>query len=192
MKKLLLSTAILFGTLTIGGTTIHADAVDSKTTDGNVGFTTPADGLKLIEAANLDFGNHPISANDESYKSETDTKATVQDIRGTLTGWNLQVAQTGQFKNGENELTNAQITLDTPTLDASSTAVANVKTSIALKPTGEASLVMDAQKGEGNGTAVENFAKGSSTLSVPGATVKVQGQYKTTLTWTLNDTVENN
>lgn len=192
MKKLALSAAVLFGAMTIGANGVLAAQTDSKTTDGNVGFTTPADGLKLIEAANLDFGNHEISASDQTYKSESDTKSTVQDIRGTLTGWTLQVAQSEQFKNGASELTNAQITLDEPVLDESSTATANVKTGVALKPTGESAVIMDANAGQGNGIATEDFNTGKASLSVPGATVKVAGQYKTTLVWSLMDSVENN
>jgi hypothetical protein len=192
MKKLVLSAAVLVGAMTLGVNGVFAEQTDSKTTDGNVGFTTPADGLKLIEAANLDFGNHEISASDQTYKSETDTKSTVQDIRGTLTGWTLQVAQSEQFKNGTNELTNAQITLDEPVLDESSTATANVKTAVALKPTGESVVIMDANEGEGNGVATEDFNTGKASLSVPGSTVKVAGKYQTTLVWSLMDSVENN
>ncbi len=192
MKKITLSAALLLGTITIGANGVLAAQTDSKTTDGNVGFTSPTDGLKLIEAANLDFGNHEISASDQTYTSETDTKTTVQDIRGTLEGWTLQVSQSEQFKKGLDELKNAQITLDEAVLDKNSTATANVKKAVVLKPTGESTVIMDANSGQGNGIATEDFNTGKASLSVPGATVKVAGQYKTTLIWSLMDSVKNN
>ncbi|MBO0431695.1 WxL domain-containing protein [Enterococcus sp. DIV0660C] len=194
MKKvimgLVLSATLLSAT---AGATVYAAEVDQKNTTGEVGFKTPDSGaLTLVSAADLDFGMHAISAADEVYTSETDTVSTVQDIRGTEAGWALQVSENGQFKNGTHELTNAEITLVSPSIDANSTAIAHEKTGVALKTTNEAAVIMDAQTGEGNGLAIEDFAKGTASLSVPGATVKVAGQYTTTLNWVLTDGVANN
>lgn len=177
---------------TMGGIVAQAEEVDNKASNGNVGFTTPADGaLKLIEVADLSFGNHEISAADEIYKTQSDTKSSVQDLRGTETGWELRVAQNGQFMNGNKELTNSQLTLDKPELDTNSTAIANVKTNVVLNPNGDSVVIMDANTGEGNGLATENFNTGNASLSVPGKTTKIVGQYTTTLNWTLVDAVGN-
>lgn len=194
MKKNLLTslvTASVLGSV-MGGVIVHAEEADNKGSNGNVGFKTPANGaLTLLEVADLNFGDHEISGSDETYKTETDSKATVQDLRGTETGWELRLAQDGQFMNGEKELTNAQITLDTQELDANSTAIANVKSNVVLNPNGDSSVIMDANKGQGNGLATENFKTGNASLSVPGVTTKVIGQYTATLTWTLMDSVSN-
>lgn len=195
MKKFVFTSLVTLSILggALGGTVSYAAENVEKGSNGQVGFTTPTSGaLQLLQVADLNFGNHEISAADQIYLSESDTKATVQDLRGTETGWELRVAQVGQFKNGQKELTNAQITLVAPTLDKSSTAIAHVKEGVVLKPTGEAAVIMDAKIGEGNGVATEDFMTGKASLSVPGATVKVKGQYTTTLNWTLTDAVSNN
>lgn len=196
-KKMIFGAAVC-GTILAGGMT-KAFADDpapvpafTKNSDGNVAFTTPAENaLILKDVANLEFGTHEISANDETYKSETDTTSVVQDIRGTSAGWVLQVAETAQFKAGKTELTGAVIKLDTPTLDESSTAKATPKTGVTLSADGTASTIMTAAQGEGNGLAVEKFATNAASLSVPGATVKNAAGYKTTLVWNLLDTPEN-
>ncbi|WP_430596547.1 WxL domain-containing protein [Enterococcus sp. DIV0175] len=194
MKKaimgIVLSATLLSAT---AGATVYAGDIDQKDTTGEVGFKAPDTGaLTLVEAADLDFGMHEISATDQNYTTESDTFSKVQDLRGTEAGWALQVSEAGQFKNNTHELTNAQITLVSPTIDTSSTAVAHEKAGVVLKTTNEAAVIMDAQTGEGNGLAIEDFAKGAASLSVPGATVKVAGQYTTTLNWVLTDGVANN
>ncbi|WP_430602635.1 hypothetical protein IGJ02_003089 [Enterococcus sp. DIV0724b] len=194
MKKTLLSslvTACILGSVALGGVSYAVEA-DNQSSNGNVGFTTPEDGaLKLLEVAEFDFGNHEISASDQVYKTESDTKSIVQDLRGTETGWELRVAQDGQFINGDKVLTNAQITLDAPVLDESSTATANVKSSVELDPNGNSVVIMDANQGQGNGVATENFNIAQTSLSVPGKTTKITGQYTTVLNWTLMDGVAN-
>ena len=195
MKKFVFASLATLSILggSMGGVVSHAAEVDNQNSTGNVGFTTPEDGaLKLLEVADLDFGNHAISAADETYKTMTDTKSTVQDLRGTETGWELRVAQQGQFMNGEKELTNAAITLDAPVLDAGSTATANVKSGVLLNTNGDSAVIMDANQGQGNGVATEDFNIDQASLFVPGKTTKVTGQYMTTLNWTLMDGVSNN
>lgn len=190
-KAMILGAAVCATILSAGIYKTYADDVkpaDQKTSTGNVAFTTPDDNaLLLTNVADLDFGSHAISAKDETYKIVADTETDVQDIRGTSAGWILQVAQAAQFKAGDSELTGAQIKLDTPTLEESSTAKANPKTGVTLSADGTAAVIMDANEGEGNGLAKEKFATGAASLSVPGATVKNAAQYKTTLNWTLLD-----
>lgn len=196
-KTMIFGAAVCATILAGGMTKVFADdpaptPVDQKNSQGQVAFKTPgANALILKSVADVNFGEHEISANDETYKTETDTQSVVQDIRGTSAGWVLQVAQNGQFKSDKTELTGAQIKLDAPTLDESSTAKATPKTGVTLSADGTASTIMSAAQGEGNGLAVEKFATGAASLSVPGATVKNAGQYKTMLSWTLLDTPEN-
>ena len=195
MRKILavsLVTLSVVGSAMGGVVAVHADEVENKASNGNVGFKTPEDGgLKLLEVADLNFGDNEISDADQVYKTISSTKSSVKDIRGTETGWELRVSQDKQFMNKDNELTNAQITFDAPKLDEGSTAIANVKSKVSLTPNGDSVVIMDANEGEGNGTAIENLDEGATSLSVPGETLKVVGQYETTLNWTLMDGVSN-
>lgn len=176
-----------------GSLVVNAEEIESKDSKGDIGFTAPTEGaLTMLNVADFDFGSNPISAKDEVYKSKTDSSTTVQDIRGTETGWAVQVAQNGQFKTGDKELNNAQITLKTPTISDKSTGSAEAETEVVLNTDGSGATILDAEKGQGNGVIIENFAKDAVTLSVPGETVKVAKQYETTLTWTLLDQPENN
>ncbi|EPI04360.1 hypothetical protein D920_00236 [Enterococcus faecalis 13-SD-W-01] len=182
-----LTCGVLLGTIGVGSTIASADVTDdfNGTSEGTVSFEAPASGaLKIVEVADLDFGLHEISAADETYKTETDTQATVSDLRGTLAGWKLTVEQGDQFVNGTAVLDNAQITLDTPKV---STGTGVAKTGIVLAPNGGAQEILGAKAGEGDGITTAALATGSASLSVPGATTKQVGTYSTELTWTLSD-----
>ena len=171
-----------------GSVIASAEEIENQESTSDIGFTSPADGaLTLLNVADLDFGSNPISAKDEVYKNKTETATTVQDIRGTEAGWIVQVAQEGQLKAGEKQLTNAQITLKTPTISEKSTGAATAKTDVVLNTDGSAATILEAGKGLGNGVTIENFDKDAAMLEVPGNTVKVAKQYETTLTWTLLD-----
>ncbi|MEI5990635.1 WxL domain-containing protein [Enterococcus crotali] len=171
-----------------GSIIVSAEEIENQESTSDIGFTSPTDGaLTLLNVADLDFGSNPISAKDEVYTNKTETATTVQDIRGTEAGWIVQVAQEGQLKAGEKQLTNAQITLKTPTISEKSTGSATAKTEVVLNTDGSAATILEAGKGLGNGVTIENFDKDAATLEVPGETVKVAKQYETTLTWTLLD-----
>lgn len=171
-----------------GSIIASAEEIENQESTSDIGFTSPTDGaLTLLNVADLDFGSNPISAKDEVYTNKTETATTVQDIRGTEAGWIVQVAQEGQLKAGEKQLTNAQITLKTPTISEKSTGSATAKTEVVLNTDGSAATILEAGKGLGNGVTIENFDKDAATLEVPGETVKVAKQYETTLTWTLLD-----
>ncbi|WP_086314596.1 hypothetical protein A5821_002179 [Enterococcus sp. 7F3_DIV0205] len=167
---------------------VNAEEMVDQESKSDIGFTAPTEGaLTLLNVADFDFGSNPISAKDEVYKSKTDTATTVQDIRGTEAGWTVQVAQNGQFKADKKELTNAQITLKTPTISDKSTGSATAKTDVVLNTDGSSATILDAEAGFGNGVTIESFGKDAAVLAVPGETVKVAKQYETTLTWTLLD-----
>ncbi|MEI5993803.1 WxL domain-containing protein [Candidatus Enterococcus mansonii] len=175
-----------------GSIVVNAEEVNQKSTS-DIGFTAPTEGaLTLLNVADFDFGSNPISAKDEVYKNKAETATTVQDIRGTEAGWTVQVAEGGQLKAGEKELTNAQITLKTPTVSDKSTGSATAKTDVVLNTNGSSATILEATAGLGNGVTIESFGKDAAILEVPGETVKVAKQYETTLTWTLVDQPENN
>lgn len=195
MKKVILSTLLFSSLLGASIGSVHAADTSDTTTHGKATFTTPTTGgLTMTDttALDLDFGSNEISATDQTYSNGTETKATVQDIRGTATGWTLTVAQGTQFTTADSDvLTNAQMTIKTPTLDATSTATAKVASQLILTPGGAAQAIMGAAAGEGNGTAIATMATGAVELAVPGKTVKVAKDYTTTLTWNLADTPAN-
>lgn len=196
MKKFMMSTLLLSGMLSISMGQVHAADTDSHDTTGKVGFKTPDTGGLTMTNTNdldIDFGSNPISADDKTYTNVNDAKATVQDIRGTATGWTLTVAQKAQFKTADSdELTGAQITIKTPTLDTTSTATATVDKNLVLTTDNTAHKIMGATTGEGNGTAIADMNTGSVSLDVPGKTVKVAKDYTTMLTWNLADVPANN
>ncbi|MDG2979268.1 WxL domain-containing protein [Latilactobacillus curvatus] len=196
MKKIMISTLLFSGMLSISTGQVHAADADSHDTIGNVGFTAPTTGgstMTNTDALNIDFGSNPISADDKTYTNINNAKATVQDIRGTAAGWTLTVAQNAQFKTSDNdELTGAQITIKTPTLDSNSTATATVDQNLILTTDNTAHKVMGAAAGDGNGTAIADMNTGSVALAVPGKTVKVAKNYTTMLTWNLADAPANN
>ena len=162
--------------------------------------------LSLDYASALNFGDQKISTKDETYyaftqeviigkdHSQKPLYAQVTDNRGSLAGWNLSVAQNGQFKSGDKELTGAKITFHKgqPATVSSSTKPSIVNEEVALSTDGAAVTLMQANVNEGAGTWVyrlgnlDTMNEGVS-LMVPGSTVKLkEADYKTTLTWSLS------
>ncbi len=133
----------------------------------------------------------------------------VTDKRGTLAGWTLTVGQLDQFKTADGEALNgAQLKINT----ASAVAAVDdnsmdgykpgtVASSITLTPgdgtTPGTSDAITAEKGKGAGTWVYRFGdtadagKTAVQLMVPGKSVKLAKEYKTTLNWTLASIPEN-
>ncbi|EOH95015.1 hypothetical protein UAW_02094 [Enterococcus haemoperoxidus ATCC BAA-382] len=176
-----------------GSMVVNAEGIENQESKSDIGFTAPEEGaLTLLNVADFDFGSNPISAKDEVYKNKAETTTTVQDIRGTEAGWTVQVAENGQLKAGAKELSNAQITLKTPTISAKSTGSADVKTDVVLNTDGSGTTILEATEGQGNGVTIEDFDTNAAILEVPGETVKIAKQYETTLTWTLLDQPANN
>lgn len=145
------------------------------------------------------------------------TSIQVTDKRGTFAGWTLKVAQGEQFKTGDgtnalDKLTGARITFtntnETSTTDKSyaptPTASINLTPADEDEEAGAAQVVATAPQNKGMGTWITYFGEssGNSTntaaetteadyksvkLEVPGATPKKAAEYKTTLSWTLED-----
>jgi hypothetical protein len=193
MKASKILVGIAAVTMVLGSSILaNAEEIENKESKSDIGFTTPTEGaLTFVNVADFDFGSNPISAKDEVYTNQAETATTVQDIRGTEAGWTVQVAQNGQFKAGEKELSNAQITLKTPAISPESTGTATAATDVVLNTDGSGATILAAAAEQGNGTTIETFGKDSVILEVPGKTTKVAKQYKTTLTWTLLDQPEN-
>lgn len=165
--------------------------------------------LSIDFASNLHFGQQKMSGKQETYYAkltqvvETKTGAKkdvpnyvqVTDNRGTNSGWHLTVKQNGQLKNGTNVLEGAQISLLNSTLvtlhDGEKPTANALVTLDAIS--GDAAEIVNAKNGSGSGTWANLFGKDISEaaksvkLVVPGKTKKVEGSYKTTLTFELID-----
>lgn len=164
--------------------------------------------LSIDYVSNLYFGEQKTTGSEMTYHADLDHMkdstgkdidrpnfVQVTDKRGSNAGWSLTVTQDSQFKNGDNELAGATLKLANATLSTANdgTAPSAAPTTIELS-VGTAVPVMAAKANEGTGTWLDRFGKDeeegktSISLTVPGDTKKVQGEYTTSLTWTLTDT----
>ena len=163
--------------------------------------------LSIDYVSSLRFGEQKTTGSDMTYHAQLDhvidnesgeevdrpNFVQITDKRGSNAGWHLSVTQDEQFKSGTDVLEGAALTLDKGTLSTPNDGVAPfANQAITLTP-GAASDVMDAKEDQGTGTWVDRFGNDeeegqeSVSLFVPGKTKKVQGEYKTTLTWALTD-----
>ncbi|MEH7451653.1 WxL domain-containing protein [Gottfriedia acidiceleris] len=166
--------------------------------------------LSIDYVSNFRFGEQEISGQGKIYTAQLDKVKQssndsiievpnfiqVTDQRRLNTGWKLTVQQNGQFKSGNNEITGAELKLNNPFLNSSTSEQYKPETNtVTLDPSGAPQDVAFAEQGKGLGTWTiaygQNRTQGATsvTLFVPGAAYKVAGaQYKTSLTWTLSDT----
>lgn len=163
--------------------------------------------LSIDYVSNIRFGQQKTTGTDKIYWAAldkvTDTNehkklnrpnfVQVTDKRGSNAGWHLTVTEDKQFLNGTDSLEGAVLKLDNATLSSPDEGNApDASQAIELVP-GVASDVMNAAANKGTGTWLDRFgndeAAGEKSISlfVPGKSKKVQGEYKTSLTWTLTD-----
>lgn len=159
--------------------------------------------------------NQTYFAKAQGYKDSTTNSvlyAQVTDSRGTGAGWTLSVAQPAQFTNGGKELKGAQIgisNLSAVTQADSDAGSATSGNNFTLVPGTGDQTVMSAKANTGQGTWVARMGNADNlvtekgdddaqrtvdnavSLSVPGASNKLAGQYTTTLNWTLSDVPSN-
>lgn len=186
---------------------INPDPDNPITPDDPDDHDDPTSGpLSIDYVSNLRFGEQKTTGSNTTYYAQldhaTDSNGAkvdmpnfvqVTDKRGSNTGWHLSVTQDAQFKSGEEELKGAALTLDHAVLSTPNDGVApTASQAIKLTP-GQASDVLDAKADQGTGTWLNRFGtdeeegKSSVSLFVPGSTKKIQGEYKTSLTWILTD-----
>ncbi|MBC1501329.1 WxL domain-containing protein [Listeria weihenstephanensis] len=165
--------------------------------------------LSIDYASSIQFGKHKIADKDVTFYAnleqviqledgkqlEVPNYVQVTDDRGNNGGWQLNVKQASQLKNGNHVLEGAQLTLlNTKLASPSHGNEPIVNNNIELNPvSGESSQVMFAKADQGTGTWVSMFGgdvnegKSSIKLTVPGETKKYEGNYSTTLIWELLD-----
>lgn len=181
------------------------DPVDSTDPTGpNPGTAGP---LSIDFASSFQFGNQKITSETMDYYAKlqefTSSSAgpnyvQVTDKRGTQEGWSLSVVQQGQFKTAQNEV------LEGASLSISSgTAISVTDKQYAptvvehhtFVPNSEMNLV-NAPAGKGMGTWIYRFGADASEgatavkLNIPGRSVKLAKEYRTTLTWYLKNVPE--
>lgn len=175
-----------------GATTVAAD----ENTQGTVEFEAGnIDFVKNKLPKTLDFGKTAISYNSEAnLKANVDVQDPmigVEDKRGTEAGWAVKVRQT-QFKTQEQkELAGAELTIKTGaamgTIGEGGLPTGG-KFNENVKLTPEQDLeIFKANKGEGNGRSFLELNEFD--LAIPKDVTKVKGNYSTTLTWTISDTI---
>lgn len=186
---------------------VNPDPVNPITPDDKQDHENPTSGpLSIDYISNLRFGEQKTTGSNMTYYAQldhiTDSNGVsterpdfiqITDKRGSNAGWHLTVTQDEQFKNGTEELKGASLTLDHATLATPNDGVApTASQAITLDP-GKASDVLNAEADQGTGTWLDRFGKDeaegktSISLVVPGNTKKLQGEYTTSLTWTLAD-----
>ena len=211
-KKNMVGVALL-STIIIANGFLGESEVNAEVTNGEVTFNggsiniepdTPIDpddpgaGSTLLLPNELNFGSTAIS-----YSKDTQLKATedgnqsskvttgtvrIEDLRGTSAGWVVKVNQT-QFKTGSNELDGAELSLTTgqaTNVGGTVPTGGQINKKVTLTPGNEVE-VFKANAGEGNG--VSELPLSQFDLTVPAATKKIAGQYTTTITWTVSETI---
>ncbi len=166
-------------------------------------------GRAQLTDTNRIFGVQKISSTDQTYYAAPDemtdgskkpTYVQVTDRRGTLEGWTLSLTQSEQFKTADGEEL-AGAALKFTNADAVSTIEDTIYAPKAVEEfeltPGEKASAITATQGTGVGTWVYRFGKdieaneNAVQLFVPGRTVKLAKEYKTTLIWALENTPGN-
>ncbi|MBP4094204.1 WxL domain-containing protein [Enterococcus faecalis] len=168
--------------------------------------------LSIDYVSNIHFGSKQIQAGTAIYSAQLDqvqnstgdlisvpNYVQVTDKRGLNLGWKLSVKQSAQFATSDSTpavLDNASLTFLAATPNSTQLlSLAPLTVPVTLDPTGAAtSPVVTAALSTGMGTWTLAFGSGATAaqgiqLTVPATTKKVAAkQYKTTLTWILDDT----
>jgi hypothetical protein len=181
------------------------EPIDPTDPDGpNPGTAGP---LSIDFASSFQFGNQKITSETMDYYANLQEFSSgsrgpnyvqVTDKRGTQEGWSLSVVQNGQFKTAENDvlegaslsISSGKATSVTDMLYAPTVTEAHT-----FVPDSEVNLV-NAPEGKGMGTWIYKFGadetEGATAvkLNVPGRSVKLAKEYRTTLTWKLKNVPE--
>ncbi|MDG4984173.1 WxL domain-containing protein [Lactococcus lactis] len=227
MKKAIMLSTSTLALLLVGASSVSAASVAETqwNSTGTIAFTenttTPPDvtdpevpgepgvdgtdgALAIDYASDLDFGTHEISASQETYYANPDSKAfskpvaafvEMHDLRGLGTGNNTQltVTQLTQFNNGSSDLKGAALTFTSGTgaNAGGGTYIPTSATNFTLTPgTAQDVMTTDGTVGQyltSYGVASDykgTEEEGPISLSVPSGSAVV-GSYKATLQWDL-------
>lgn len=200
MKRQLLLTGLAIVAMNTIGTTTSFATTTPSTTKGVLTFNQGTLSLEPTQIpTDLNFGSSAIS-----YKSDMTQMATtdggqdsnpitgkmhIEDLRGTAAGWTLKVNQS-QFKNSANaELTGTQLSLTTgqvTNVGGTAPSEGKINQKVALNP-GTDTELLKANQAEGNG--VSELPISRFEIKIPASAAKITGEYSSTITWTLSDTI---
>lgn len=170
--------------------------------------------LSLNYVSDIQFGSYDLADLETIFyasldtieyadSSEKDLKrpnfVELTDNRGLNTGWKLTVKQNGALRNTKGtELTGAQLAFKNTSvhsLDEISAVPTGFSKDIVTLSDSQNVLVLAAEQGTGMGSWSIQFGqdtnegKKSVLLTVPKGSVKENGYYSTSLTWTLSDSI---
>lgn len=200
-KKLVTTAALLL--VSLSGTQVLAQVVaDTDSSDVNVSFAVEATPLRINSVSHFVFGNHPVTATQETVIADATLNLSLTDNRGfqTSDGWTLSAALSG-FTSAETttaSLAGAYITLDSSIASGSTTLVAPQLTNpVKLQSNGSINTVAFANRtaggvsdGEGVGTwAIDWNTMDNITLTTLENTVS-PGDHAAEVTWTLTDALQ--
>jgi len=163
--------------------------------DDRTGETGP---LTLDFVSSIDFGEEPISADNETYESTTLRPfIQVTDRRGTGEGWDV-TAQMSEFSNAEgNTLPGAELSFTNGEVVSNNisqdTSTPTPNSEIALAPGEAAANVVTAEADEGLGSWITRWfptagtdaeLNDNVTLDIP-AGAATEGDHTATITWEL-------
>ncbi|PEF42452.1 peptidase [Bacillus cereus] len=170
-----------------GDETKPTDPIDPEDPDKGTGQTGD---LTIDYVSSLDFGSFQLESKSVTLEAnqdrQNDPNVQVTDKRGTGDGWTLTVAQTQEFKSAEGHtLAGAQLTLPAGNLKTNNINNNNAPTPKTVAVNAEPNVVMVAEKDQGLGTWVNQFARENTTLEIPAG--NYAGSYESELTWTLSN-----
>ena len=163
--------------------------------------------LSIDFASSFQFGNQKITSETMDYYAKLQefisslagpNYVQVTDKRGTQEGWSLSVIQNGQFKTAQSEvLAGASLSISSGTaISATDKQYApTVVENHTFVPNSEMNLV-NVPAGKGMRTWIYRFGADASEgaaavkLNIPGRSVKLAKEYRTTLTWYLKNVPE--
>ncbi|NCE15709.1 WxL domain-containing protein [Enterococcus gallinarum] len=163
--------------------------------------------LSIDFASSFQFGNQKITSETMDYYAKLQEFTSslagpnyvqVTDKRGTQEGWSLSVIQNGQFKTAQSEvLAGASLSISSGTaISVTDKQYApTVVENHTFVPNSEMNLV-NVPAGKGMGTWIYRFGADASEgaaavkLNIPGRSVKLAKEYRTTLIWYLKNVPE--
>lgn len=196
-------------------TTVSADDnadTSAQTGASTAEFTVNAGDLTLVSVPNLQFGNvnvadlqstgdetftlqqagntvvgtqSPTSAADDTPQGNSTGDLTVNDYRGTNSGWTL-TASLSQFSNGSSTLSGTIVLSNLTMTNSVSATIPTIQPAvIASSDTATPYKIEVAAKNAGQGS--NTAAITSSTLALIKSNDVVNGTYDATMTWTLTN-----
>lgn len=169
----------------------------SRAATTNAQVTLASGDLMIMQAPNIDFGSQAISATGDTYYAKTLGKTLTVINAGQDTDWSVQLT-VAPFKSATGTLKGATLSLNDPTVSSSGDVISQAPTAknVTIAADGSAKTLLSADRttidhsqystlGVGDWFSKYKAEDHDVSLYIPAG--NVQGAYKSTLTWTLNN-----